>query len=162
MKTKALVDLREYLTDIFGLAISFSEAKDGELTVSVKPEGLHGIMKLLKENQDLRFDFLRCLCGVDYPDNIDIVYHLRSGRTGNDVVVKTKLMKTNLTVKSVTDLWAGADWHERETAELLGVTFDGHPDPRRLLTADDFEGYPLRKDFKINVKKQAKETGKRK
>jgi NADH-quinone oxidoreductase subunit C len=150
MKPTAIVDLREYLTEIFGLAISFGEAKDGELIVMVKPQGLHGMMKLLKENQDLRFEYLRCLCGVDYPDGVEIVYHLRSGRTGNNVSVKTRLPKDSPSVKSVTDLWAGADWHERETAELLGVVFEGHPDPRRLLTPDDFEGYPLRKDFKAN------------
>lgn len=142
-----LVDLRQMLTDIFGLAISFTETKGGELTVTVKPEEVHGIMKLLRDNQDCRFDYLRCLCGVDHPDSIVVVYHLRSRSTGSNVVVKTKLMKKNPAVKSVTDLWAGADWHERETAELFGVVFEGHPDPRKLLTKDGFEKYPLRKDF---------------
>jgi NADH-quinone oxidoreductase subunit C len=150
MKKTVLVDLRQVLTDIFGLAISFGETKDGELTVSVKPAGLHGLMKLLKENQDCRFDYLRCLCGVDYPNHIEIVYHLRSGRSGNNAEVRTELPKSDPTVRSVTDLWAGADWHERETAELLGVVFEGHPDPRHLLLKDGFEGFPLRKDFKTN------------
>lgn len=144
-----LVDLRQMLTDIFGLAVSFSETKDGELIVIVKPEGIHNIMKLLRDNQDCRFDYLRCLCGADYPESIDIIYHLHSRKTGGNVVVKTKLAKKTPVVKSVTDLWAGADWHERETAELLGVVFEGHPDPRKLLTKDDFNDFPLRKDFKL-------------
>jgi NADH:ubiquinone oxidoreductase subunit C len=143
-----LADLRQILTDIFGLAISFSETKDDELTVMVKPEGIHGIMKLLRDNQDCRFDYLRCLCGVDYPDSVEVVYHLRSRKTGGSVVVKTRLAKKNPAVASVTDLWAGADWHERETAELFGVTFEGHPDPRKLLLQDGYEKHPLRKDFK--------------
>jgi NADH-quinone oxidoreductase subunit C len=150
MKKIVIVDLRQVLTDIFGLAISFSETKDGELMITVKPTGLHGIMKFLKENQDCRFDYLRCLCGVDYPESVDVVYHLRSGRTGNDAVVKTSLKKPAPSVKSVTDLWAGADWYERETAELFGVVFEDHPDPRHLLLEDGYEEFPLRKDFKAN------------
>ncbi|MFA5866783.1 MAG: NADH-quinone oxidoreductase subunit C [Actinomycetota bacterium] len=143
-----LADLRQILTDIFGLAISFEESKDGELIVIVKPEGIHGMMKLLRDNQDCRFDFLRCLSGVDYPDYVEIAYHLRSRSTSNNAVVKTKVAKKNPVVMSVTDLWAGADWHERETAELFGVTFEGHPDPRKLLLPDGYDKYPLRKDFK--------------
>jgi NADH-quinone oxidoreductase subunit C len=149
MKT-VIVDLREVLTDIFGLAVTFNETKDGELAITVKPEGLHGLMKVLKQNQDCRFDYLRCLCAVDYPDCIEVVYHLRSGRTANNAVVKTKLPRTDPSVKSVTDLWAGANWHERETGELFGISFTGHPDPRHLLLPDGFEGHPLRKDFKAN------------
>ncbi len=143
-----LTELRQVLTDIFGLAISFEETKEGELIVIVKPEGIHGMMKLLRDNQDCRFDYLRCLTGVDYPDHIEIVYHLHSRSTGVCVVIKTSLNKKNAVVSSVTDVWAGADWHERETAELFGVTFEGHPDPRKLLLQDDYDKYPLRKDFK--------------
>jgi NADH-quinone oxidoreductase subunit C len=143
------MDMRKSLTDTFGQDVAFSEAKDGDLIVTVKPELVTDVLTYLRKYKKSPFDYLRCLSGVDYRTGVAIVYHLRSIKTGASVVVKTTPMKKNLNIASVTGLWTGADWHERETAELFGVVFEGHPDPRKLLLKDDFEGYPLRKDFEL-------------
>ncbi|MFH1736356.1 MAG: NADH-quinone oxidoreductase subunit C [Actinomycetota bacterium] len=143
------VNLRKSLTDTFGQDVAFTEAKDGDLIVTIKPELVTDVLTYLRKYEKSPFDYLRCLSGVDYGTGVAVVYHLRSIKTGASVVVKTSPLKENLTFASVTGLWAGADWPERETAEMFGIIFAGHPDPRKLLLKDDFGEYPLRKRFKL-------------
>lgn len=143
------MDLKKSLTDTFGQDVAFTEAKDGDLIVTIKPEVVTDVLTYLRKYEKSPFDYLSCLCGADYPAGVTVVYHLRATKTGVKVTVKTTPVKKNLNVATVTGLWAGADWHERETAELFGIVFEGHPDPRKLLLKDDFEGYPLRKDFEF-------------
>lgn len=121
-----------------------------ELFLSLKPEAIASAMKTLRDNKDFRFDYVRCLCGVDYPDYVEIVYHLFSTNSRQKITAKTRVPKSDARVASVTGLWSGADWHERETAEMFGVVFEGHPDPRKLLLTDDNDAYPLRKEFKLD------------
>ena len=143
------VDFRKSLTDTFGQDVAFTEAKDSDLIVTIKPEVVTDVLTYLRKYEKSPFDYLSCLCGADYPAGVTVVYHLRATKTGAKVTVKTTPVKKNLNVATVTGLWAGANWHERETAELFGIVFEGHPDPRKLLLKDDFEGYPLRKDFEL-------------
>lgn len=121
-----------------------------EIRATLKPEAVGAAMKFLRDDKECRFDYIRCLCGVDYPDCVTIVYHLFSTKHRQKITVYTRLPKDDAKVASVTDVWAGADWHERETAEMFGVVFEGHPDPRKLLLADDNDAHPLRKDFKLD------------
>jgi NADH-quinone oxidoreductase subunit C len=121
-----------------------------DLFLTIKPESAAAAMKLLRDNKDCRFDYLSCLCGVDYPDAVTIVYHLFSTKNRQKATVKAPVLKSDARIASVTGLWIGADWHERETAEMFGITFEGHPDPRKLLLADDNDAHPLRKDFKLD------------
>ena len=98
----------------------------------------------------LSFDYLECISGVDYPKDktIVVVYHLYSYRKKHRVVLKVSLDREHPTVATLVNVWSTANWQERECFDLLGVVFFGHPNLRRLLLPDDWQGHPLRKDYK--------------
>ena len=142
----------------FGIDISFPEEVEAEetqfLTLSVNPSKLHELAKQLKEDSDTSFDYMFCQTGIDWLENMEVVYHLRSTSHGHEVVVRAQIIdRENPTVDSVYDLWKTADFHEREIFDLLGIRFNNHPDLRRIFLDDDWEGYPLRKDYvdEINI-----------
>ena len=103
----------------------------------------------LRSDPAVSLDWLACLSGVDYAADgkLAVVYDLRSVDHGHAFAVKVFVDRSHPHVPTVTDLWPGAVWHEREAYDLLGITFDGLPDPRRILLADDWVGHPLRKDY---------------
>ena len=108
--------------------------------------------QLVKTNSSLQFDHLSNLTAVDYPDYIEVVYHLYSHALKHKLVMKVKLAKQEEELPqtpSVVLLWPTAEFQEREVYDLFGVEFNGHPDLRRILLPDDFVGYPLRKDFQL-------------
>ena len=115
--------------------------------IEVDPERVEAVAQVCKTDEALRFDFLSCLCGVDAHDSIYVVYHLVSYPLRHSVVLKVKVHKGKPVTHTVTTVWRGANWHERETYDLFGVRFEGHPDLRRILLPDDWEGYPLRKEY---------------
>jgi NADH/F420H2 dehydrogenase subunit C len=117
--------------------------------VAVPREHLLRLMTALKEHQGLAFDYLRCLSGVDYLDELEVVYHLRSFRHGHTIAVKVRLPAQDPRLPSVAHLWQAADWHERETWEMFGIVFEGHPDLRPLLTEEGLGYYPLRKSHPL-------------
>ena len=97
----------------------------------------------------LRMDYLFCLTCIDWSQtkNLMMVYHFTSTTFRHTLVVKVKLDRNNAEIETVSDIWRTAEFHEREVYDLFGVRFLNHPDLRRLILTDDFEGYPLRKDF---------------
>ena len=99
--------------------------------------------------EDLAFDYLECITGVDYPDDkrIVVVYHIYSYSLKHRVVLKVFLEREDPAMPTLVNVWSTANWQERECFDLLGVLFEGHPDLRRLLLPDDWEGHPLRKDY---------------
>jgi NADH-quinone oxidoreductase subunit C len=103
----------------------------------------------LRDDPALAFDYLRCLSAVDYVDSVEVVYHVLSLGARQKAVMKTRLVEPDLAVDSVVGVWRGADWHEREAADLFGIAFRGHPNLRRLLLPDEFEGFPLRKSYPL-------------
>lgn len=115
----------------------------------VKPEQIRDVILFLKDDPDMRFDYPGCLSGVDDGKNFWVVYHLYSMAHNHDVTVKVMLPREDPHIASVTDLYPGMNWHERETYDMFGIIFDGHPDLRRILLAEDWEGFPLRKDYKF-------------
>ncbi len=130
-----------------------AEAEAGVLDVIVhipRDEVVRGL-RALKEDADLRFDYLRCLTAVDNEvDGIDVVYHLYSVAGRHNVTVKTTLPPDDLNVDTATGVWRAANWLERETAEMFGVRFRNHPDPRTLLLPEDMtDTFPLRKDHPL-------------
>jgi NADH-quinone oxidoreductase subunit C len=121
------------------------------LEVTVIPGKLHALAKQLKEDPETSFDFLFCLTGLDYGDNLGVVYHLESVKYRHHIVLKTKIANRETPqIDSVYDLWKAAEYHEREVFDLVGIKFKNHPDLRRFFL-DDSWGYPLRKDFVDNV-----------
>ncbi len=119
-----------------------------EVTALVPRERIAEACRVAKEEARLKCDYLRCLAVVDYPDRFQVAYMLYSTSLGHKFMLKADAPKSDPTIPSVTTVWRGADWHEREGAELFGVTFSGHPNLKHLLLFDEFNGkFPMRKDF---------------
>ncbi|MBX3291913.1 MAG: NADH-quinone oxidoreductase subunit C [Acidobacteria bacterium] len=123
----------------------------GEVTVCVPREHIVDACRFLRDEQG--FDMLADLCGADRGPEEDprfeVNYHLFSTTHHNRLRLKVLTSEDDANVPTVTDLWATADWHERETYDLVGVTFEGHPDLRRILLPSDFDGHALRKDYPL-------------
>lgn len=113
----------------------------------VAREKLHDLCLSLKN--EWGFNYLANLSGVDYEDRLEVVYHLHSIPDNRKIGIKTTVNHSDATVPSITDIWKSADWQEREAFDLLGIKFSGHPNLIRILLPYDFDGHPLRKDFKI-------------
>lgn len=116
-------------------------------TLVVKNQRWHEVAQFLRDDEELGFEYLSNLHGVDYEDRMEVYYHFYSYKNRQSVAVKVKTDREQPTVASVVDIWKGADWNERETYDLLGIHFPGHTDLRRILLPDDWVGYPLRKDY---------------
>ncbi len=104
------------------------------------------LAKLLR-NTPFNFDYLFSLTCIDWKTHMTMVYHLSSTLHRHTIVIKAKVDRADARIDTVSDIWRTAEFHEREVYELFGVRFANHPDMRRLILTDDFEGYPLRKDF---------------
>jgi NADH-quinone oxidoreductase subunit C len=127
-------------------------AKDGiDPAVKVVPDAVHDVCKFLKEEPDLYFDMCHSISGYDLGagKELGVIYHLFSFKHRHWFAVKTEVPREGSHIPTVAFLWRTADWHEREVYDLFGITFDGHPDHRRILCPDDWEGWPLRKDYVV-------------
>src|SRR5215210_1662175 len=138
----------------FGPAIERHLVSSGQTVVYVSRDRAHDVLARLMNTPGQEFDYLTDVTAVDYRDPeraLEVVYQLRSLGRRADLRVKVPLAKRGpLEVRSVTDLWRGADWLEREVYDMFGVTFTGHPDLRRILMWETYaEGHPLRKDFPL-------------
>jgi NADH-quinone oxidoreductase subunit C len=128
--------------------LEFSEEGSQFLNVIVHPEQLHALMSHLKNDEQIHFDYLFCLSGVDWVEELGVVYHLESTMHRHIVVVKVKTEdRENPTLDSVYDIWATAEFHEREVFDFFGIKFNNHPNLKRLFLTEDWDGYPLRKDY---------------
>ena len=124
-----------------------------EITVVVPREYIADACSFLKTSPDTRFDFLSDICGADRgPEEeprFEVNYHLFSTTKYHRLRLKVVLNEDDPRVPTVTGVWKTANWHERETFDMFGVIFDGHPDLRRILLPDDWQGHALRKDFPL-------------
>ena len=139
--------IEQLLLSQFPEAVEESREISEVSTLTVKPNEIVYICAFLKENPELRFDYLMSLSAVDWPDRFDVVYHLYSIPHRHYVTLKVKVDKQKPLVPSVTSVWKAANWQEREVYDMFGIEFDGHPDLRRILLEPDWEGFPLRKDY---------------
>jgi NADH-quinone oxidoreductase subunit C len=122
----------------------------GDLTVIVRREDIVRAGEVLKTDPDLAFEMVIDVLGVDMyrpEERFEVVYNLYSLKNREYVRLKVLVDERDLTVPTVTGVWAGANWHERETYDMFGIVFTGHPDLRRMYMPDVFEYFPLRKDF---------------
>jgi NADH-quinone oxidoreductase subunit C len=123
-----------------------------ELTIIISKEHIVEVCRFLKEDEELAFDLLADLCGIDMntqENRFGVIYNLYSLRNKHRIRLKTFTEEENPKVPTVTGVWGTANWHERETYDMFGILFDGHPDLRRIYMPDEFEFHPLRKDFPL-------------
>ena len=117
--------------------------------VTAKPQDIPSICRVVKEDSQLSFDYLLCLCVVDYLEYLQVVYHLYSTTMKHKMVLKANVTMDEPSLPSVMPVWLGADWFEREAHDLFGVVFEGHPNMAPLLLYEGFEGYPGRKSYEM-------------
>ncbi len=123
-----------------------SEAR-GE-AILVKSEAIFNVAEYLKSNPELDFDYLNYITAVDYYDHFELVYQMTSMKHNHSLVLKARCYdRENPTVPSVVSLYQGADFQEREIYDLMGIRFEGHPNMKRIVLWEGFEGHPLRKDY---------------
>ncbi len=115
----------------------------------VEPAAILEVSQFLKSDERLLLDHLETLAGVDYKDRLEVVYVLYSMKHHHRYTLKCRLPREDPKISTVESIWLVANWHEREAYDMLGIVFEGHSDLRRILCPDDWEGYPLRKDYKF-------------
>ena len=133
------------IAQITGQVVAPKTMKGDFLGIEVDRTNLVAVCRFLRDQ--LGFDLLVCISGVDMLEHLETVYHLRSTTRNQLLQIKVRLDFENPEVDSVVSVWATANWLERETYDMFGIHFAGHPDLRRMLLDDDFEGYPLLKSF---------------
>ncbi|MBI5213440.1 MAG: NADH-quinone oxidoreductase subunit C [Nitrospirae bacterium] len=125
----------------------------GQVSVTVGKGKIVEILQFLHDTPELSFDYLEDLCGMDYlgrkEPRFEVVYHLYSMDHRHRIRIKAEVPEEDCVIDSVVDIWEGANWHERECLDMFGIVFNGHPDLRRILMPEDWEGYPLRKDYPV-------------
>jgi len=148
--------VKSILTAHFGSEVIVAEETGGlQPALVIKTALISEVAALLRDHEQTWFDFLSCISGIDdgpQAGTFTVVYHLASipyktQLTLKVVVANGRTPELLPVVPSVSQVWRTADWHEREAYDLVGIFFDGHPDLRRILLPDDWEGHPLRKDY---------------
>ncbi|MFC1943970.1 NADH-quinone oxidoreductase subunit C [Chloroflexota bacterium] len=144
MKQLAGSAVAEHIAKNYPRAVAAAD----EAAVTVKRESLYEVAGFLNRTPELDFDYLADVTAIDYLDYFEVIYQLTSIRHNHSFVLKTRCHgRDNPSVPSVTAIWRGADFQEREVYDLMGVGFEGHPNLKRILLWDGFEGHPLRKDY---------------
>lgn len=149
-------DIKDLLVQKFGDGVIVGEERGGlQPALLIAIERIADVCLELRNNPRTYFDFLSCLSSVDYgleEGRFGVVYHLASIPYNLQLVLKVSVANDRSgdelpTVPSITSVYRAADWHEREAYDMMGIYFEGHPDLRRILMPDDWEGFPLRKDY---------------
>ncbi len=129
-----------------------------QTSMVVKKQRIVEVMRFLHDNPGLNFGHLQDLCGVDYKDTkpyrFEVVYQLFSIEKEHAIRIRAMLPEDDATIDTVTPIWDGASWHERECYDMFGIVFKGHPDLRRILMPEDWQGHPLRKDYPLKGPKE--------
>lgn len=165
MTPTSLEDLKEYIVSCTDDTVSGFSIEKGELCIDVSKDRLHDFLVFLRDDSKCLFKQLIDVCGVDYPnrtERFDVVYQLLSLNYNTRIRVKVSTDE-DTPICTVSDIFASANWAEREVWDMYGVMFDGHPDHRRILTDYGFDGHPQRKDFPLTgfVELRYDETQKR-
>lgn len=157
MREKILETLRSQFNDSILVTEEFAGPPDrvvqaGDLIITVKKSDIARICKFLRDNDELKFDSLRDLCAIDQyrpEDRFEVVYNIYSLQNNTRILLKIRIDEADLNVPTVTNVWPGANWLEREIYDMFGIIFEGHPDLRRIYMEEEFEYFPLRKEFPL-------------
>jgi len=153
---RSIEELGEALTSVCGPLLSEKSSELGDLTVRVSSSNIAEVLKRCKEDPRLQFNLLVDLTAVDWMDQhserFEVVYQLLSIPTRSRLCVKVSVSEDKPEIPTVTNLWAGANFLEREVWDMFGISFVGHPDQRRILMYEEFVGHPLRKDYPVQGK----------
>lgn len=152
-------EIRQLVREKFPDAVLSEHDFRGDDTLVVARGAIRDVLTFLRDETSLKFDMLVDLCGVDYlgkEPRFMLVYHLLSVKYKKRIRIKSPIEEEDMNVPSVVDLFVTADWHEREAFEMFGFKFVGHPNLRRILTHEEFEGYPLRKDYPVNRRQEVR------
>lgn len=145
-----LEEIKSLIENHFPDSISGEDLNATPNALIIKSESIYAVCELLHSNEKTYFDQLSCLTGLDNGEDkgtMEVVYNLYSIPFDLHLMVKVEIDRSKPIIDSVSDIWKTADWHEREAYDLLGIHFNNHPDLRRILLPDDWEGYPLKKDY---------------
>jgi len=140
------------LAERFPGSIIETHSHRGDDTAVVKKEDILAICTFLRDDETLRYNFMMDLTAVDYlgkEPRFEVVYHLYSLKFNRRVRIKARVSELDCSIDSIVSVWIGANWFEREAFDLYGITFNGHPELRRILLYEGFQGHPLRKDYPI-------------
>jgi NADH-quinone oxidoreductase subunit C len=143
------------LESLLGDRVLAKDAFRGDDEITVAPQTWLEVAKLLKDDPELAFDHFGDLTAVDYPERepdgprFDVVLYMRSTTKRHRIRIRTRIADGQ-ELATLSDVWAGANWAEREVWDMFGIKFSGHPDLRRILLYEEFEGHPLRKDYPID------------
>ena len=146
IKSKVLDEIKAALGDT---VLKAWVQRKRRIYIAIKGENILDVAKVV---QGMGFDHLSSISGVEYEDRMESVYHIWSYEKRVLLTIRTLVSKDDPKIDSLTSIWKSADWLERETYDLMGIKFEGHPDLRRILLPDDFKGHPLRKDFELTEK----------
>ncbi len=129
--------------------VEFNSEGKLEPWIIISPGSIDGIAKFLRDTEGLDFDYLMCLSGVHYPkqEQLGVTYHLNSLTHKHVLTLKVLVPQDDPQVNSVEAVWKTANWHEREAYDMYGIIFNNHPKLERILCPEDWEGFPLRKDY---------------
>ena len=148
--------LLQRIQQTFSVGITGLAEWRGDVAVTVSRDKLHEVAQFLRDDPGMDFDYIVHVSSVDWPDDeerFEVVWELYSIRKRHRIRLKARVPESDCVVDSLTDLWKGADFMEREVFDMMGIRFRNHPDIRRILMPDDYtEGYPLRKDFPLRGK----------
>jgi len=159
MDSAALIALLQ--ESVPGAQLEAVPAFDLHTTIYASSGDVHAVARALRDRPDLQFAFLADLTAVDYhprAPRFELVYLLVSLEHNLRMRLKVRLPGDDAHVETVCGVWPAANWLEREVWDLFGIAFDGHPDPRRLLMPEDWEGFPLRKDYPVQIKMTPRST----
>jgi NADH-quinone oxidoreductase subunit C len=144
-------DVGNALRAQFGQDLADVADRDGHAVVSITSARYRELITVLRDDPEFDCDYFDFLTAVDYPEagQFELAVHVYSNSHNHHVRVKLRIPRDEPVTPSIHDLYPGANWHERETMEMFGVAFEGHPQPVKLLLPEPFEGHPLRKDFAL-------------
>jgi NADH-quinone oxidoreductase subunit C len=147
---EALQKVVQAVQNKFGDTVTGVSEYAGDVIILVKAESILDVLTFLKEDQ--HFMYLADMIAADRftsTERFEMIYNLVSLRDQLRIFVKTRCSEENPTLPTATTIWRGANWHEREAYDMFGIKFEGHPDPRRIFMPEDFEYFPLRKEFPL-------------